>query len=74
MLEKQGKLPSLSTEQILRLKLAVESKQNSQQQVAALLKEYGFEGEDPIDLLFDLLDHLDKDIILNKKSKFHNQN
>ena len=74
MLEKQGKLPSLSTEQILRLKLAVESKQNSQQQVADLLKEYGFEGEDPIDLLFDLLDHLDKDIILNKKSNFHNQN
>ncbi len=74
MLEKHNKYPQLSTEQILRLKIAVESQKNSKEEVAKLLKEYGFEGEDPMDLLFELLDHLDKEIILNKKSHYHHQN
>lgn len=75
MLEYQNKSqPELSTEQILKLKLAVESKSTSKEDISQLLKSYGFEGEDPLDLLFDLLDKLDKQIMLNKKSIYNSNN
>lgn len=75
MLEKSNVSENkLSAEQILRLKLAVESGLKTDAELSELLKEFGFQGKDPVDVLFDALEHLDEWIFINKKSELSKQN